>query len=83
MSGVNNFYANGKSYIAHEHLAKLTLPKSEILLVGDTLHDAEIAEDLGIDCLLYSGGHNSQTILNRSKFPLIKSIDEVCSWVQD
>lgn len=83
MSGVNNFYANGKSHIAHEHFDKLTLAKSDVLLIGDTLHDAEIADDLGIDCLLYCGGHNSQTILNRSKFPLIESIDEVCSWVLD
>lgn len=29
------------------------------LLVGDTVHDAEVAEALGIACILYAGGHNS------------------------
>lgn len=28
-------------------------------MVGDTLHDAEVAEALGFDVCLYSGGHNS------------------------
>ena len=28
-------------------------------MVGDTLHDAEVAEALGFDFRLYAGGHNS------------------------
>ena len=31
----------------------------ETVMVGDTLHDAEVAEALGFDFRLYAGGHNS------------------------
>ena len=83
ISGVSNFFAHGKADIALEHFNKLGLPSSNVLLVGDTLHDAEIAEHLGINCLLYCGGHNSKKVLLESNFPVIESIDEVINWVLD
>ena len=46
ISGVSNFFAHGKADIALKHFNKLALPSSNVLLVGDTLHDAEIAEHL-------------------------------------
>ena len=42
-----------------------------------TLHDAEIAQDIGVKCLLYSGGHNSKLLLRESRFPIINTLSEV------
>ena len=36
------------------------------LLIGDTLHDYEIAEALGIDCLLVAKGINDYSLLSKS-----------------
>ena len=83
ISGVSNFFAHGKADIALEHFNKLGLPSSNVLLVGDTLHDAEIAKKIGVNCLLYCGGHNSKKVLHESTFPVIESIDEVINWVLD
>jgi phosphoglycolate phosphatase len=83
ISGVSDFFAHGKSDIAQEHFNKLGLPSSNVLLVGDTLHDAEIAKKIGVNCLLYCGGHNSKKVLHESTFPVIESIDEVINWVLD
>ncbi len=57
--GSNNIYADGKVARGEEMLRTFPIAPSETLMVGDTLHDAEVAEALGFDICLYSGGHNS------------------------
>jgi phosphoglycolate phosphatase len=37
---------------------ELALPRDQILLVGDTLHDLEVARELGLDCVLIAAGHH-------------------------
>ena len=83
LSGVDNIHANGKFDIAQSHLVGLTFPKSEILLIGDTVHDAEIASQLGINCLLYSGGHNSKNLLSSCPFPVFDCFKDVLYFVID
>ena len=63
ISGVRNIRAAGKKEIAKTHLDKIALEPNKILLVGDTVHDFEIADYLGIDCILFSNGHNSEDVL--------------------
>jgi phosphoglycolate phosphatase len=41
----------------------------EILLIGDTLHDAEVAEALGLRCHLVTCGHQDEKVLGRSSAP--------------
>ena len=57
--GSNNIYADGKVARGEEMLRTFPIDPSETLMVGDTLHDAEVAEALGFDVCLYSGGYNS------------------------
>ena len=83
ISGVDNVFASGKSNISHDHLKKLNTDKSKVLLIGDTLHDAEIAQNLQVDCLLFSGGHNSLEILTESDFPIVENFGEICNYVLD
>ena len=60
--GSNNIYADGKVARGMEMLRMLP---SETVMVGDTLHDAEVAEALGFDFRLYAGGHNSRERLEK------------------
>lgn len=64
VDGVSNIYACGKFDVADYHFRKLNRNKKEILIVGDTHHDHEIAKKLGIGCMLYSKGHCSCSSLN-------------------
>ncbi|MDG1326674.1 MAG: HAD hydrolase-like protein [Opitutales bacterium] len=82
-SGVDDVFAHGKKELAKHHFDKIGLPTSEVLLIGDTLHDAEVAAELGLNCILFSGGHNSKELLLKSSCPVIESFAEVSSWVQD
>lgn len=55
--GLDNIYAGSKTHLGLSLVEKLKLPKDEILFVGDTLHDAEVAEAMGVNCILISNGH--------------------------
>lgn len=83
LSGVDNILATGKFDIANAHLVALPTPSSEILLIGDTVHDAEVASQLGINCLLCSRGHNSRKLLSSCPFPVVECFKEVLHFVLD
>lgn len=77
ISGVYHTNATGKSDVAHKHLNQIKASTSDILLIGDTLHDFEIATDLKVDCILYSKGHNSKNRLLEVSNSVINDLEEL------
>lgn len=59
VAGISDIYANGKLERARALLQKMNLNGSESILIGDTLHDLEVARDLGIRHILVANGHQS------------------------
>ena len=61
VSGMTNHYAHSKLEIGQALLAGETaFEKDEMLIIGDTLHDLEVAKELGVDCVLVARGHQSK-----------------------
>lgn len=58
MLGLDNIYAQSKAALGCAWIAELGLPPAEVLLVGDTLHDLEVAQKMGVDCVLVASGHH-------------------------
>lgn len=61
--GSGDICATGKVGIGQKLLKDNFLNPDKALIIGDTLHDAEVAKALGINCVLYAGGHNSHNLL--------------------
>lgn len=57
--GLPDHYAHGKTDLARDWMRRTAPRPQETILVGDTTHDAEVAEALGIDCILVARGHQS------------------------
>ena len=64
--GVDNQYAHGKIDIGKRYIERLNISKKEILMIGDTPHDSEVAEAMGIDCILVEHGHVSKDRLKET-----------------
>lgn len=64
--GVNDAYASGKTELGRQLIRDYGLNPARTLIVGDTLHDAEVAAELGVNHVLFSGGHNSYDLLNKN-----------------
>ncbi len=74
IDGLDNHHAAGKLSLARVHIEKLNLDPQSILLIGDTLHDAEIAQELGLHCCLIPNGHQSKKRLELSGASLAESL---------
>ena len=64
--GLDNIYAGSKTHLGLKLIEGLAIPKNEVLFIGDTLHDAEVAEAMGVNCILIANGHqvNEKLIVN-------------------
>jgi phosphoglycolate phosphatase len=76
--GVNNLYGDSKIAIGHQLLARVTLPKESVVIVGDTLHDVEVAHALGVSCVLIAQGHQSRIRLEQAGVPVFDDMDAFC-----
>ncbi len=77
VSGIDNHDADGKLENARLMMRELSLEPDAVLLIGDTLHDFHVAQAIGVDCVLISGGHQSRERIATSGMPLIQHLNEL------
>ena len=77
--GLDNIYAAGKLEQGKLHITQLDCLPSEVLLIGDTLHDYEVASEIGADCILVSHGHNDHQRLLKCPVPVIEDFSAISS----
>jgi len=75
--GINDHYANSKVEVGKSLLKSINANKNDILMIGDTIHDFEVATELGIDCLLVANGHQSFERLQKVTENIISDLSEV------
>lgn len=72
--GTGDIYAEGKVEMAKRCLGT---DCTGAVLIGDTPHDAETARAIGVDCILYAGGHASVASLSAVGVPVIRHLSEL------
>ena len=75
--GLNDHHARGKVETGKAWLAGQTVKPAEMVFVGDTVHDAEVAEVLGVECLHIYSGHHSQDRLAATGAPILAHLTEL------
>jgi len=65
VAGLDNHRAESKVSRGKELIKQHGIAPKEAVLIGDTLHDFEVAEALGVHCILIAKGHQSKTRLER------------------
>lgn len=77
LAGRKDYFATSKVAEGQRLIRDLDLEPSQILMVGDTLHDHQVAQALGVDCLLIGRGHQDPSRLQGCGAPLLNSIHQV------
>jgi phosphoglycolate phosphatase len=72
--GLDDHYAHGKTDVGFHLINEIGIEKAKMLFIGDTRHDAEVAAEIGIDCVLIPNGHHSKERLLEIGVPLIASL---------
>lgn len=80
--GVDNLYGHSKRELGRVLLRQLALDPASTLLIGDSLHDHEVAQDLGTGCLLVAQGHQSRARLARTGAPVLECLAELPAWLE-
>lgn len=80
--GVENDNADGKIEAGLEWISQAGISKHKILLIGDTIHDSDVASAMGIDCALVSIGHVSKERLKNAGPPVFDSLLSVLDYVE-
>lgn len=75
--GINNHLGAGKTEIAGHLLHDIGLPNDKICLIGDTVHDFEVASALGVTCILVASGHQSKSRLEKLDCIVTDSLDDL------
>lgn len=77
VAGLDNPYAEGKAARGRRLLEELGWAPEQVLLVGDTDHDHEVAQAMGVDCVLFPSGHQHPRRLRACGALLVQGLEEV------
>lgn len=79
--GLSHIYATAKQSIGEDYLRRTGIDPACCVLLGDTLHDAEVARDLGMNCILIAQGHQSLDTLKTAGVPVCATLWEAADTV--
>jgi phosphoglycolate phosphatase len=75
--GLDDIYAAGKVENGRKFIAGLNIAPADILFIGDTVHDFEVARAMGVHCILLTIGHNSRSRLETCGVPVFDTLADV------
>ena len=75
--GIDNIHAASKVSIALDYLKENNINGSDILFIGDTLHDLEVAKSIGASCMLVSCGHQSYDVLKNGGVTILNTVNDL------
>jgi phosphoglycolate phosphatase len=65
--GTHNAHGESKLEVAKAYVKDKNINPKDAVIIGDTLHDAEVGEALGFDIILYTKGHQHKSRLKGYK----------------
>jgi phosphoglycolate phosphatase len=77
IAGLSDIYAAGKIDLGKGLMKNLAAVPQEVLMIGDTYHDLEVANALGIDHVLVSHGHSLVENISKHTNRVAMSVDEL------
>ena len=80
--GLDNIYAGSKTHLGLSLVEELNIPKDQILFIGDTLHDAEVSEAMGVKSILIANGHQEKNKLFVNNNFVLENLSQLRSFLK-
>lgn len=77
ISGLDDHYATSKVERGHQLFSSCDIDVNSACMIGDTIHDYEVADALNIRCVLIADGHQSKSRLLATGAPVVESLSEL------
>lgn len=79
----NNIEALGKIGYGRKFILDHNINTNESIMIGDTLHDYEVAKELNLMPVLFSKGHNSKKLLSETGAKIFDSFEEFYDFLEN
>ncbi len=79
IAGLHDHFAVSKIELGKQLIADNNIDTENVWLIGDTLHDFEVATELGIKCILIADGHQSTDRLMQTGGIVIGDLSQLIS----
>jgi phosphoglycolate phosphatase len=79
--GISDIYAGSKLNIGRAYISDNDICAGKTVLIGDTVHDYEVASALGADCVLIPNGHQSRGRLLTLGVPVLDNLSAVLEFI--
>lgn len=80
ISGISNHYAGGKLEEGQHFIIQNNIKPDKTFLIGDTVHDFEVGNLLGIKVILITHGHQSKQRLLETQALVVDNFEQVKNW---
>lgn len=81
--GDNNVHANGKINYGNKYLDDHNINRTSSVMVGDTVHDFEVAKALKLKPILFTSGHNSADLFKNLEAKQVSSYEELYNLIKE
>lgn len=75
--GMEHHRGGSKAHLGKEFMKNLKNHPAEVLFIGDTIHDYEVASQMQVDCVLIAQGHHTQDRLRTTGAKVFDSLEEI------
>lgn len=82
LAGLSDYYADSKVQAGKDMVLRLGIRPENILLIGDTIHDHQVAGQIGVDCILFAGGHQHPDRLRSLNCPVFENICDIIGLIE-
>ena len=72
--GLGDIYAKSKVEVGLAYLKEEGFDPDKAVMIGDSVHDFEVARALGVHCVLQSGGHQPPEKLRGTGAPVVENL---------
>ena len=79
--GLGDIYAKSKVEVGLAYLKEEGFDPDKAVMIGDSVHDFEVAQALGVHCVLQCGGHQSREKLETTGAPVVKGLRETAELI--
>jgi phosphoglycolate phosphatase len=80
VAGLRDHYAVSKIDVGKQLILDFEIDRENTLMIGDTTHDFEVAQHLGVKCILIADGHQTPERLEKTGGIVIGSLQELVTW---
>lgn len=79
--GLGDIYAKSKVELGLAYLAEGGFDCRRAVMIGDSVHDFEVAQAMGVRCVLQSGGHQPPEALRTTGAPVAENLRQAAAMI--